>query len=106
MVDGGQGEVHRGGGQLALGLEVALVVADGVVKGVGVGQRIPPLTVVGCEPVEELSDPGAVGTPGVAGQGLLGQPRRVLLEPLPNPAQVLLDGPPPRSLLSELASAD
>jgi len=64
-VQGGQGEVDRGGLGLALGDEVGAVVPDGVVPGVAVGERLA-LAAAGDrvefgEPGQVAADPAGVG---------------------------------------------
>ncbi len=105
VIDRSQAEIHGGDRQLALPLEMALVVSYRVVTGVRVGHRIPRLTTpVTPKPSEELRHLVAVGTPGVLGgclesQVVCASSRSPSVRPSSTP-----DLPPPL-LLSEAAGA-
>ena len=72
VVEGGEGEIDRGRLGVAVGDEVAAVVADGVVPRVGVGERVallaPEAGVALGEPGKLAADPAGVGAAGVRGQ--------------------------------------
>jgi len=71
VVERGEGEVDRGGLGLAFADEVGAVVADGVVAGVAVNERVALLAaqdgVELGEPCEVAADPAGVGAPGASG---------------------------------------
>jgi len=84
VVEGGEGEIDRGRLGVAVGDEVAAVVADGVVPRVGVGERVallaPEAGVALGEPGKVAADPAGVGAAGVRGQRLRLQVRPVAVE--------------------------
>jgi hypothetical protein len=68
VVECGDVGVDGVGRSLAHGLEVGLVVADGEVAAVGVGERVAAVDVGLIQPGEEAAHAGAVGASGVGVQ--------------------------------------